>query len=114
MGLTSQQLRTLAECNGDARVINGKKRFISNAGVADFYTVFARTGTQTEWASGSLGLRSWSTDAGFRVAERTTMLSPHPSGEIVRRMSRSRGGHDWGGGDGFFSRCAHLIPSVRA
>src|SRR6266581_8104805 len=38
-------LKTMAQREGDAYVINGRKRFISNAGVADFYTVFARTGT---------------------------------------------------------------------
>ena len=38
-------IKTTATRDGDAYVINGRKRFISNAGVADFYTVFARTGT---------------------------------------------------------------------
>jgi len=40
-------VKTTATREGDAWVINGNKRFISNAGIADFYTVFARTGTQT-------------------------------------------------------------------
>ena len=38
-------IKTTAQRDGDAYVINGNKRFISNAGIADFYTVFARTGT---------------------------------------------------------------------
>src|SRR6266540_7251027 len=38
-------IKTTATRDGDAYVIDGRKRFISNAGVADFYTVFARTGT---------------------------------------------------------------------
>src|SRR6266550_5466830 len=37
-------IKTTARRDGDAYVIDGTKRFISNAGVADFYTVFARTG----------------------------------------------------------------------
>src|SRR2546421_10126798 len=37
-------IKTSADRKDDAFVINGRKRFISNAGVADFYTVFARTG----------------------------------------------------------------------
>src|SRR5947209_14232311 len=37
-------IQTTAQRDGDAYVIDGSKRFISNAGVADFYTVFARTG----------------------------------------------------------------------
>src|SRR5262245_11941819 len=38
-------IKTSARKDGDAYVIDGTKRFISNAGIADFYTVFARTGT---------------------------------------------------------------------
>lgn len=76
-------LKTTAERDGDAWVINGKKRFISNAGVADFYTVFARTGTQTggraELSAFVVGARM----PGFSVVERTTMIAPHPIGEIA-------------------------------
>lgn len=76
-------VKTTAERDGDAWVINGKKRFISNAGVADFYTVFARTGTQTggraELSAFVVGARM----PGFSVVERTTMISPHPIGEIA-------------------------------
>ena len=42
-------IKTTAKRDGDAYVIDGRKRFISNAGVADFYTVFARTGNRCEW-----------------------------------------------------------------
>src|SRR3979409_2628922 len=38
-------IMTTARREDDAFIIDGHKRFISNAGVADFYTVFARTGT---------------------------------------------------------------------
>ncbi len=36
-------MRTRAERDGDSYVINGAKRWITNAGVSDFYTVFAVT-----------------------------------------------------------------------
>src|SRR5256884_6941684 len=36
-------LGTTAVRNGDAYVLTGTKTFISNAGLADFYTVFATT-----------------------------------------------------------------------
>ncbi len=75
-------LKTTATRDGDAYVINGRKRFISNAGVADFYTVFARTGTQ---ADGRAELSAFVVGArlpGFSVVERTAMISPHPIGEI--------------------------------
>jgi acyl-CoA dehydrogenase len=75
-------IKTTARRDGDAYVIDGTKRFISNAGVADFYTVFARTGTQ---ADGRAELSAFVVGAkmpGFSVIERTAMISAHPIGEI--------------------------------
>src|SRR5882672_11796269 len=75
-------IKTTARRDGDAYVIDGRKRFISNAGVADFYTVFARTGTD---ANGRAALSAFVVGAklaGFSVTERTSMLSAHPIGEI--------------------------------
>ena len=75
-------IKTTATRDGDAYVINGRKRFISNAGVADFYTVFARTGTD---ANGRASLSAFVVGAkmpGFSVAERTAMIAAHPIGEI--------------------------------
>lgn len=76
-------MRTTAERDGDTWVINGVKRLISNAGIADFYTVFARTGTQT---GGRAELSAFVVSArmpGFSVVARTPMISPHPIGEIA-------------------------------
>ena len=42
-GSDSAQLGTIARREGDAYVLNGSKRFITNAGVAGLYTVFAKT-----------------------------------------------------------------------
>jgi alkylation response protein AidB-like acyl-CoA dehydrogenase len=42
-GSDAASLRTKAVLNGDHYVINGRKCFITNGGVADFYTVFATT-----------------------------------------------------------------------
>src|SRR6266480_4344207 len=39
-------IKTTAQRDGDAYVIDGSKRFISNAGIADFYIVFARSSTR--------------------------------------------------------------------
>jgi len=75
-------IKTTARREGDSWVIDGRKRFISNAGIADFYTVFARTGTQT---GGRAELSAFVVGAkmpGFRVVERMSMMSPHPIGEI--------------------------------
>lgn len=62
--------------------IDGRKRFISNAGLADFYTVFAKTGAR---ADGRAELSAFVVSArmqGFKVRERTQMIAPHPIGEI--------------------------------
>jgi alkylation response protein AidB-like acyl-CoA dehydrogenase len=42
-GSDSAAMRTEARPEGDDFVLNGSKRFITNAGVADLYTVFAKT-----------------------------------------------------------------------
>ena len=42
-GSDSAAMRTTARRDGDAYILDGSKRFITNAGVASFYTVFAKT-----------------------------------------------------------------------
>jgi alkylation response protein AidB-like acyl-CoA dehydrogenase len=42
-GSDSAAMRTQARRDGDGYVLTGSKRFITNAGVADLYTVFAKT-----------------------------------------------------------------------
>lgn len=76
-------IQTTARREGDGYVINGTKRFISNAGIADFYTVFARTGTRED---GRPALSAFVVSArmqGFSVVERTQLMAPHPIGEIT-------------------------------
>lgn len=75
-------LKTTARHEDDSYIIDGRKRFISNAGVADFYTVFARTGAR---ADGRAEISAFIVSArmpGFSVAERTEMIAPHPIGEL--------------------------------
>jgi alkylation response protein AidB-like acyl-CoA dehydrogenase len=45
-GSDSAAMRTTARRDGDDYVLNGSKRFITNAGVAHLYTVFAKTDPQ--------------------------------------------------------------------
>ncbi|MDX2009128.1 MAG: acyl-CoA dehydrogenase family protein [Myxococcaceae bacterium] len=59
--------------------LSGHKRFISNAGVATHYTVFARTG------EGPRGLSAFLVPAdapGFRVSRQMELLGEHPIGEL--------------------------------
>ncbi len=62
---------------GDGWVLDGEKTWISNGGIADIYTVFARTGE----APGAKGLSAFLVPAdtpGLSVAERLQVIAPHP------------------------------------
>lgn len=76
-------IQTTARLVDETYVIDGRKRFISNAGIADFYTVFARTGTREDGRPVLSAFIVSSKMQGFRVVERTAMISPHPIGEIA-------------------------------
>jgi acyl-CoA dehydrogenase len=76
-------LQTTARRDGETYVIDGRKRFISNAGIADFYTVFAKTGSREDGRPILSAFVVSSKMHGFRVVERTSMIAPHPIGEIA-------------------------------
>jgi acyl-CoA dehydrogenase len=78
-------IKTTARREGDAYVLDGRKRFISNAGVADFYTVFARTGTREDGRAEVSAFVISARLPGFQVTERTEMIAPHPIGELEFR-----------------------------
>ncbi|WP_420587796.1 acyl-CoA dehydrogenase family protein [Marivita sp.] len=66
-----------ATCDGDMFVLNGEKTWISNGGIADVYTLFARTGE----APGSKGMSAFVVTPdlrGFEVVERLETIAPHP------------------------------------
>ncbi|HZB83265.1 MAG TPA: acyl-CoA dehydrogenase family protein [Rubrobacteraceae bacterium] len=70
-------ISTTAIEDGDHYTIDGTKTWISNGGLADFYTVFARTGEE----AGAKGLSAFVVDAempGLKVPERIPMIAPHP------------------------------------
>jgi acyl-CoA dehydrogenase len=75
-------MATTARRDGDDYILNGDKTWISNAGIADFYTVFARTGE----APGARGLSAFVVAAdtpGLEISERIDIISPHPMGTLV-------------------------------
>ena len=76
-------IQTTARRDGESYVIDGRKRFISNAGIADFYTVFAKTGTREDGRPILSAFVVGSKMQGFRVVERTPLIAPHPIGEIA-------------------------------
>jgi acyl-CoA dehydrogenase len=75
-------LKTTARKQDDAYVIDGRKRFISNAGVADFYIVFARTGTRDDGRAEISAFIVSARMPGFSVSEKTELIAPHPIGEL--------------------------------
>ncbi|MCB1833910.1 MAG: acyl-CoA dehydrogenase family protein [Geminicoccaceae bacterium] len=63
--------------DGGDWVLNGEKTWISNGGIADLYTIFARTGE----APGAKGLSAFLVPAGspgFAISERLHTIAPHP------------------------------------
>ena len=70
-------LATTATPDGNGWRIDGEKTWISNGGIADYYTLFARTGE----APGAKGLSAFVVDAdtpGLEIAERIDVIAPHP------------------------------------
>jgi acyl-CoA dehydrogenase len=81
-------LKTTARQEDDTYVIDGRKRFISNAGVADFYTVFARTGIREDGRAEISAFIVSARMPGFSVVEKTEMIAPHPIGELEFKNCR--------------------------
>jgi acyl-CoA dehydrogenase len=74
-------MTTSARQDGKHYVLDGIKTWISNAGIADQYTVFARTGE----LPGAKGLSAFIVEAdtpGLTVSERITVNAPHPLGTL--------------------------------
>jgi acyl-CoA dehydrogenase len=93
-------IATEARRDGPDYILSGTKTFISNAGLATFYVVFARTGP----LAGAKGLSAFVVDAdapGFRVERQIPLLAPHPIGELRFEDCRVPADHRLGAeGDG--------------
>lgn len=75
-------IETRARRVGDTYVLEGRKWFISNAGIADFYVVFASTSPE----EGKRGLTAFLVPAGtpgLRFVGPQVMSAPHPLGELA-------------------------------
>jgi acyl-CoA dehydrogenase len=76
-----------ARRDGDTYVLDGEKTWISNGGIADVYTVFARTGE----APGAKGLSAFIVPAdtpGLEIAERLETVAPHPLARLAFKECR--------------------------
>lgn len=80
-------LQSVAQRDGDHYELSGVKTFISNAGLADAYVVFAKTTADV----GHKGISAFvvePTMVGFIVEKSLPLLAPHPIGVI--RLDRCR------------------------
>jgi alkylation response protein AidB-like acyl-CoA dehydrogenase len=83
-GSDAAAMRTTARRDGDDYVLDGSKRFITNAGVAQLYTVFAKTDPE----AGHRGISAFLVEAGtpgFEVArlEPKLGITGSTTGELV-------------------------------
>jgi len=79
-GSDAAAMQTRAIREGDVYRLHGVKTWISNAGIADFYTVFAYTENDE-----SNGVSAFVVDAntpGLTVSERFDVCAPHPIGTL--------------------------------
>jgi len=83
-GSSLGEVQTTAKRDGDGWVLDGQKTFITNAGLADFYTVLCRTSGTPGGREGGDGLTMFYVPAesiGLSV-ERFEVMAPHPIGEV--------------------------------
>ncbi len=81
-GSDAAALSTAMQHDGGGYVIDGEKTWISNGGIADFYTLFARS---------PAGVTAVVVDAdtpGFSVTERIDVIAPHPLGRLKFEQCR--------------------------
>lgn len=79
-GSDASALRTRATRDGDHYVLDGTKVFISNATIASFFVVFARTSDAPKRAISAFVVERET--PGLAVARRQRMTAPHPIGEL--------------------------------
>ena len=87
--------------DGNGYRLDGEKTWISNGGIADIYTLFARTGE----APGARGLSAFLVfpdDPGFSITDRIDVMAPHPLATLRFEGCRLPADRRLGGpGEGF-------------
>jgi acyl-CoA dehydrogenase len=85
-GSDLSSMRTLAWRDGDEWVLHGQKSWISNAGIADHYVIFARVPELGEKAYGVFIVPAHT--PGLQVIERISVIAPHVLGTIALENCR--------------------------
>ncbi len=80
-GSDIQAMRTTARREGDGWLLEGRKTWISNAGIADHYAVFARYPEGGDRAFICLMVDAGT--PGLEVSDRIEVIAPHPLGTLT-------------------------------
>jgi acyl-CoA dehydrogenase len=102
-----------ARLEGEHYILDGEKTWISNGGIADIYTLFARTGE----APGARGLSAFVVfpdDPGFSIAERIEVMAPHPLATLRFDNCRIPVGRRLGAPGGGFKIAMQTLDIFRA
>jgi acyl-CoA dehydrogenase len=105
-------LTATARRDGDDYVLDGEKAWISNAGIADLYVVFARTSE-----GGARGLSAFALDTGTpgcTAAGTIETISPHPLGTLRLESVRVPAGARIGAEGGGFKIAMSVLDLFRA
>jgi len=107
-------MSTRAVRDGDRYVLNGRKFWITNAGVSDFYTVFAKTDPE----AGSRGISAFVVEAdfdGFSVGKLESKLGVRgsPTGEILLDDVAVPAGHRIGDENAAFDYALQALNGSR-
>ena len=101
-------METSAVDAGDHYIVNGAKTYISNGGIASYYTLFARTGE----APGARGISAFIVPAdtpGLEIAERIQVIAPHPLATLrFTDMALPKSARLGAAGEGFKAAMATL------
>jgi alkylation response protein AidB-like acyl-CoA dehydrogenase len=80
-GSDAAAIETTASRSGNSYILNGAKKFISNAGIADFYVIFAKTDPD----GGRKGISAFVVERdtpGLTKVQPQELIAPHPIGEF--------------------------------
>jgi acyl-CoA dehydrogenase len=102
-----------ARSDGDSYVIDGEKTWISNGGIADVYTLFARTG-EAPGARGVSAFVVFPDDPGFSIAEHIEVIAPHPLATLRFENSRIPADRRLGAPGGGFKIAMQTLDIFRA
>jgi acyl-CoA dehydrogenase len=102
-----------ARADGNDYVIDGEKTWISNGGIADVYTLFARTG-EAPGARGISAFVVFPDDPGFSIAERIDVIAPHPLATLRFTSCRIPASRRLGAPGGGFKLAMQTLDIFRA